>query len=166
LFEGATFVLTRPVGQVCPQTCHLSKDSETRTNIRATRTEDWLDPIRDLITGIGAHPLEMTAEDHDRLIALTSHLPHVLALALSNLAGKHRELNERVPALTGGSFRSATRVAASSPELILDMLLTNRERVGEVIDEIIAELITMKGAITSGDETSLRELIDRVQRIL
>jgi len=163
LFENATFVLTRPAGQVWGQTCHPSNGSETRTNVRATQPEHWLEPIRELVTGLGARPIEMSAEEHDRLIALTSHLPHVLALALSSLAQKHHEHVPRTDDLLGGSFRSATRVASSSPELILDMLLTNRENVSAVTDEIIVELTALRTKLASGEESALRELIERVQ---
>jgi len=158
LFEDATFVLTPSAG------------FETRTKVRATQTESdadrWLAPVRELVAGLGARPVEMSAENHDRLIALTSHLPHVLALALASLAGKQREVDPQVADLIGGSFRSGTRVAASSPELIQDMLLGNRENVGRLIDAMIDELTTLRAQILAGDESALRALVERVQRSL
>jgi prephenate dehydrogenase len=114
---------------------------------------------RELIRGLGATPSVMTAAEHDQLIALTSNLPYVLSLALVGLAGEYGGPSPNIWKLNGGSFKSATRVAASSPELTLDMFMTNGDNISWVVDEVIAQLSAITKLIVNGDEDSLRALI-------
>lgn len=129
-----------------------------------TTNEHWLHTIKALVKGLGATPLILTAEEHDRLIALTSHLPYVISLALVRLAARHTDQSGNVWNLMGGSFRSATRVAASAPDLTLDMFLTNRKTIPPAIDELIAQLATIRKIIDAGDEKSLHTLVTKVRQ--
>ncbi len=124
----------------------------------------WLDTMKSLVIGLGARPILMNAQQHDRLIALTSHLPHVLSLALLDMAMKYGENDSKTWDLVGGSFTSATRVAASSTDLIVDMLLTNPHPISAVVDEMIAELSILKGIIEGDNESDLRTYIEKVQK--
>jgi prephenate dehydrogenase len=127
-------------------------------------SKDWLDTVMHLISMLGAKPMIMSAEEHDRLIALTSHLPYALSLALMQMFAECKESNHNVGNLAAGSFKSATRVAGSSPELTLDMFLTNRDNITIVLDDIISHLSALKDIIQSGDEASLSELIRSVAK--
>ncbi|HWR83103.1 MAG TPA: prephenate dehydrogenase [Candidatus Deferrimicrobium sp.] len=122
----------------------------------------WLTVAKRIVRALGARPILMTAQQHDRLIALTSGLPHVMALALTNLAVKSGKTDGQIRNLIGGSFKSATRVAASPPDLIVDMLLTNRDQVSPAIEALIEELSKLKRAIDQSDEALCRALIRRV----
>ncbi len=118
-----------------------------------------LELIRSIVQSLGARPLIMSAEEHDRLISLTSHLPYLFALALTSLAIRQGKDNEKIWNLIGGSFKSATRVAVSSPDLTLDMFLTNKKYLGTRVNELIAELTEIKEKIQDGDEKYLEKLI-------
>ena len=80
-----------------------------------------------------------------------------------NLALKYQTDDDRAFGTIGGSFKSATRVTASSVELMLDMFMTNSKHDRELIDELIAELECLKRMIADADETALREYINRAQ---
>jgi prephenate dehydrogenase len=112
-----------------------------------------------LVKGLEAEPLMLTAEAHDHLVALTSQLPYVFSLGLMNLYIKHRRKDKRIEKLIGGSFKSATRVALSSPELTFDMFLTNHDNVADMIDELIGELVQCKEIILNQDKVLLKKLI-------
>lgn len=126
--------------------------------------EGWLDSIMEIINGLGGNPLMLTPDIHDRLVGMASHLPHILGVALMNLALKYQTEDTRAFKTIGGSFKSATRVTASSVELMLDMFLQNREHDQKLIDELIAELEFLKKLITDGDEIALKECINRTQK--
>ena len=106
----------------------------------------------------------LTPDTHDRLVGMASHLPHVLGVALMNLALKYQAEDDRAFKTIGGSFKSATRVTASSVELMLDMFMTNRKHDRELIDELIAELESLKQMMCGGDETVLRAYLDKAQK--
>jgi prephenate dehydrogenase len=100
-----------------------------------TDLADWLTLAR-LCTTLGARVVPVTAAEHDRAVAEISHVPHLLAAALSTvLAG-----NPLAGTLAAGSFRDGTRVAGTRPELIAAMCGGNAPAVREVLDGIVAEL--------------------------
>ncbi len=117
--------------------------------------------IKNLVRKLGARPIIMTASEHDRLIASTSHLPYVLSLALMNIAIKKIQKTDKFRKLIGGSFKSATRVAMSSPVLTMDMFKTNRKEVTKSIDNMINELVMLKKTLNNGNETHLKSIINK-----
>lgn len=122
--------------------------------------EEWLYTIMHLLTKLRAKPIIMSAEEHDRLIARTSHLPYAVSLALMQTIVGGGGSNGATKHLIGGSLISATRVAASSPELTLDMFMTNRGNIVSAVDEMITGLAELKEIIRSGNEGSLMNLIE------
>lgn len=114
--------------------------------------------VRALWEGVGARVSEMTPAAHDRALAWVSHLPHVVAYALVGaLAGADGQL----AALAGGSWRDATRVAASPAELWRDIFLANREAVLAATDAFGAEVARLRAALAAGDEPALLALLER-----
>lgn len=98
-----------------------------------------VEAVRGLWTGVGSRVVEMDPQIHDALVARTSHIPHILAACVAELAADAGD----VRAVAGGGFRDVTRVAAGRPELWRDICLTNRDailegllRLGERIDEV------------------------------
>ncbi len=126
-------------------------------------TQECLTLAAALVRGVGAKPLVLDADEHDRLIAVTSNLPYLLSLALVRLAAERAVRQPEIKRLIAGSFRSATRVAASAPDLPLDMFLTNTDNCVIALDEIIGHLESLKTLIRSLDEPGLRELITTVR---
>lgn len=114
---------------------------------------DALQRVKLLAEGVGARVIFADPEEHDRAVALTSHLPHAVALALVHVAEK-----SSYPQLIGGSFRDGTRVAASSPELWRDIFLHNREHVLWAIDEFAGKLQEVRSAIAEEDAETIQRL--------
>ena len=121
-----------------------------------------LDQMQSLVTTIGARPLLVDAVEHDRAVALVSHLPQLLSSTLSTLLGPElegrvarRELAQRLAATGWGD---ATRLAASSWSVWRDIVLTNQCNISVPLGSLIAELQSLKDAIDSGDLNYVREL--------
>ena len=120
---------------------------------------DAVERVEDLVRAVGATPLRMTPEQHDRAVALTSHMPHVLAYALSALAKEREAGGEPISALAAGGFHSATRVAASSPALWAQICLENRENVLEALADFRLVLEELTDALASGDPAALERAL-------
>ena len=116
--------------------------------------------VRALAQGVGARVLTLDPDAHDRAVAVTSHLPHVLAYALSAQAATAAADDPHLYDLAAGSFASATRVAASPPDLWRDVALTNRQALADALRAYRAELDTMLAALDAADSETL---FDRFQ---
>jgi prephenate dehydrogenase len=97
--------------------------------------EDAVEAVEGVIREVGAEPVRMTAEEHDRAVALTSHVPQLVASALKVLAARR---NAELAA--GPGFASATRVAGGSDAMWADIFATNREEVASALRELAGEL--------------------------
>ena len=97
------------------------------------------------VAGLGAVPTAIGHHEHDQVMAAVSHLPHVLANVLVGQA--HAALGGEAMPATGGSFRDATRVAGSNPELWAQIYAANAEALGAQLDQVIAILGTMRGRL-------------------
>jgi prephenate dehydrogenase len=106
---------------------------------------------------VGATVHAMTAEQHDRVFAAMSHLPHVLSFALveSILASDDAALKLSFGA---GSFRDMTRIAASSPEMWRDICVANRGALMAEIDAYARQLASLRAAIDAGDGAALERV--------
>jgi prephenate dehydrogenase len=133
LFEGATWYLTPThlTSGVCYETLHR------------------------VLCAFGAMPSAIEADTHDTILALVSHLPHVLANVLvSQAAATLAAGEERLPA-TGPSFRDATRVAGASSAIWTDIYLSNSDTLVAQIDETLARLGTVRELLLAGDGDSI-----------
>ncbi len=97
---------------------------------RTARTGDAAVQLAEaLVHATGALPMWLDAQRHDAALAITSHLPHLVAYALAGLAGTAAEQDASLHVLTGGGFHGATRLAASDAGMVRGMLSTNAEHV-------------------------------------
>ncbi|MFI7543130.1 prephenate dehydrogenase [Actinoplanes sp. NPDC049599] len=111
-----------------------------------TDLSDWLSLAR-LCTELGARVVPVTAAEHDRAVAEISHVPHLLAAALSAvLAG-----NPLAGTLAAGSFRDGTRVAGTRPELIAAMCGGNASAVRQVLAGVISDLERYRRELAADD---------------
>ena len=124
LFRGAAFLLCEPPGCRVP---------DARRNA-----------FRALLRDLGFRLFDMSAEEHDRRLALISHLPHVAAFALASDAADAGD--PALAALVGGGFRDTTRIAASSPELWTD-ILRESPSLPAALDRYIETLRALRAAI-------------------
>jgi prephenate dehydrogenase len=143
LFLGATYLLT----------------PTTHTDPLAYRR------LHTLVAGLGARVLAVDPSHHDALVAVTSHLPQLAATTLMNLAAE-RARSEHVGLLllAAGGFRDATRVAASNPDLWLDICAENRSAIVEVLDDYAARLRALRAELAAGDDEALRQALQEARK--
>lgn len=120
--------------------------------------------IQQLAQAIGAKPLSLAAARHDKLVATISHLPYTLAATLVLTAQHIAQSDPAVWQVVAGGFRDTSRVAATETTMMLDILLTNREAVGQLLEVAQQQLGRLAEAICKGDEESLRALMEEAAR--
>ena len=108
------------------------------------------DRLQRLLSGLGARPQAVDPRTHDRLMATVSHMPHVVANVLvSEAAEELTRDSERLPEV-GPSFRDATRVAGSNPEVWADIFTSNREAVADSVESVARRLSAAAELIRAG----------------
>lgn len=110
--------------------------------------------VRRLWSSAGAAVEEMDVARHDRMLAATSHLPHMLAYALVDQVAA-MEPDDAVFRYAAGGFRDFTRIASSSPAMWRDIVLANRDALLPLLDTYHAYLHTLRSAMESGDGDAL-----------
>ena len=103
---------------------------------------------------VGSTVQQMSADEHDRVLALTSHLPHVIAAVVSGCVA------EEFLSFTGTGYRDTTRIAAGSASLWTSILLGNATHCVESIDAAQQLLQRFREAITTGDAATLESLLE------
>jgi prephenate dehydrogenase len=134
LYEGATFVLT-PLQRTGSEALMLAQE---------------------LVEAIGARPLVMDAERHDRLVATVSHLPYLLSVGLVATAEEVAAEDELVWGLAASGFRDTSRLAASDVTMMLDILLTNRQAVREMLSRLARQLDAIADLLEADNEQALK----------
>jgi 3-phosphoshikimate 1-carboxyvinyltransferase len=104
----------------------------------------------------------MDAVSHDRILALTSHLPHVLAFALVDTLAGRPEQSELFRFAAGG-FRDFTRIASSDPVMWRDIALANREALLAALDAFSTQAAALRSAIAEGDGPALGAVFSRAK---
>jgi len=103
------------------------------------------------VAGLGARPFAIDPSAHDRLVAVTSHLPHALANVLLNQAGSSRVDGHDPLAAAGGSLRDMTRIAGANPRIWVDIFLENSEALATSLAEHRRRVEQLEDALASGD---------------
>ena len=117
--------------------------------------------VEGLALDLGATPVEMTPEDHDRSVALVSHVPQLVA---SLLAGRFVDAPDGSLRLAGQGVRDTTRIAASAPELWVQILGANSAPVVDVLDALAADLGSVADALRMPDVPGARRAVADVIR--
>src|SRR5690606_8377817 len=108
----------------------------------------------------------MDAKHHDLVLAITSHLPHLIAYTIVGTATDLEEhLQSEVIKFSAGGFRDFTRIAASDPIMWRDVFLANREAVLEVLGRFSEDLAGLQRAIRRGEGKTLEDLFTRTRAI-
>lgn len=118
--------------------------------------------LRLLWESVGANVMSMDAEHHDRILAHTSHLPHLLAFNLVEQLASHDD-NLDMFRYAAGGFRDFTRIAASDPKMWHDIFFANQSAIVSALDEYGVYLQTMRQLIIDKDSTALMGLLGRAQ---
>ena len=124
----------------------------------------WSDPaatelLEGYLSSIGAHPIRMTAERHDRLVAVVSHLPQVVSSTLMGLVTGNVVDDPHALALAASGFRDVTRLAGSDPDLWNDILQSNREALLDAIDLLIDALQGFRTNLAEGKSDEISRLL-------
>lgn len=118
--------------------------------------------LRELIERLGAHPVPVQADAHDRLMACVSHLPHVLANVLAAQAVQAFEREDAQP-VTGPSLQDAVRVAGANTGIWTDIYLANSEALIDAIEAAVGRLHDVRDALVSADAVALSDWNDRAR---
>jgi prephenate dehydrogenase len=133
LYRDATWVLS-PLTRTTSETVALSQE---------------------LVEAVGARPVVLPPERHDRLVATISHLPFLAASALVHTVSEVGKSDAKVWELAAGGFRDSSRVAASDTRMFLDILMTNQPAVLAQLDHYIEHLSEMRRLLADDNEAEL-----------
>ncbi|MEP6758760.1 MAG: prephenate dehydrogenase/arogenate dehydrogenase family protein [Actinomycetota bacterium] len=111
---------------------------------RRAALEAWIERL-------GARPVRLSPERHDRLVAIVSHLPQVASTSLMGLAATEEADEPEILLLAAGGFRDLTRLAASHPSLWSDILVANRGQVASAIELFCGRLLALRDQILAAD---------------
>lgn len=118
-------------------------------------TQDTLEEMKDLLSGLHARFIEIDATEHDRVTSQISHFPHILASGLMEQTASYAEEHEMARRFAAGGFRDMTRIAESEPGMWNSILLSNRETIIERIEDFKRRLDEVGQAISKGDENQI-----------
>ncbi|HUW65260.1 MAG TPA: prephenate dehydrogenase [Spirochaetia bacterium] len=136
LFENAYYLLT-PTGETAPAA---------------------LAAAQDMVRALGARTVILDPGEHDQLVALISHLPHLVAAALVNTAASSSRAGRALP-LAAGGFRDTTRIASGPPAVWRDIFLSNRQAVGAALRIFREQLDLLQRAVAGADPDTTLELL-------
>jgi cyclohexadieny/prephenate dehydrogenase len=127
---------------------------------------DAVAEIRRMWERFGMRVVTMSADHHDKVLAMTSHLPHLIAYTIVGTATNLEEsLKSEVIEFSASGFRDFTRIAASDPVMWRDIFLNNREAVLEIVQRFTEDLTALQRAIRWGEGDKLQELFTRTRAI-
>jgi prephenate dehydrogenase len=141
MFEGATWVLT-PAANTDPV---------------AFAT------VRTAVSALGANVVELPAARHDDLVAMVSHVPHLTAATLMNLAADTALEHATLLRLAAGGFRDMTRIAAGDPAIWPDICVQNRSGILDVLDRLLSALSEVRDVVATGDRATMLGVLERAR---
>ena len=130
----------------------------------AASTAEAISRLTGFAKALGASVIELDSEVHDRLVAATSHLPHVAAAAVVNAVWRVTEGDPAASTLTATGFRDTTRVAAGSAELWDDIVFDNSEAIQPTHDATNDELRVLREAVAARSEPDIHAFLERAAR--
>ena len=126
------------------------------------------DAFRDLhalVSSLGARVVSVDARSHDEAVAIVSHVPHVAAAALCDVAGAHAGEGGDLLRLAAGGFKDTTRIAAGSPDLWTGICLDNAEALAAGLRELRGVLGEFEAMVRAGDSDSVRTWLERAAAV-
>jgi len=128
--------------------------------------EGAVEKVRAFWAAMGANVEVMSAQHHDLVLAITSHVPHLIAYNIVGTAADLEEVTQgEVIKFSAGGFRDFTRIAASDPTMWRDVFLNNKEAVLEMLGRFNEDLASLQRAIRWGDGEALFNLFTRTRAI-
>jgi prephenate dehydrogenase len=127
-------------------------------------SEEAYSKLVKFVAQLGGSVLALEPARHDALVALTSHLPQLLSSMLMGFAAEITAEEGGLPLVTAGGFRDMTRIAASSPDLWVDIIRTNRAAILAVLDRFAASMASAAAAIEGSDWGKIKDLMISARR--
>ena len=128
--------------------------------------EEAVAKVREFWAAMGSNVEVMTAQHHDLVLAITSHVPHLIAYNIVGTAADLEAVTQgEVIKFSAGGFRDFTRIAASDPTMWRDVFLNNKEAVLEMLGRFNEDLASLQRAIRWGDGEALHGLFTRTRAI-
>jgi prephenate dehydrogenase len=137
-FEGCTWVLT--------PTANTSVESYAY--------------VRRVLESLGASVVTMEPHVHDRVVAVVSHVPHLLASLLMNVAEERSQVYSELLGLAAGGFRDMTRIAAGNPELWTDISLSNAQAIASELSELESRIGILRRSLENADASVLAQCLN------
>jgi len=128
--------------------------------------EDAVERVRDFWTAMGSNVEIMSAQHHDLVLAITSHVPHLIAYNIVGTAADLETVTQgEVIKFSAGGFRDFTRIAASDPTMWRDIFLHNKDAVLEMLGRLNEDIALLARAIRWGEGDKLFDLFTRTRAI-
>jgi len=143
LYQGATCVLT-PTAETSSQS---------------------LEKLKKMWEAVGCHTIEMSPEDHDRSVAMYSHLPHIVSSVLVNAIESLDEKWANPNNLASSGFKDTTRIAASHPQIWSDICIENRENLLEAVTQMESTLAQFHNLIEKSDSHGMYEFFNKARDV-
>ncbi|HMD44904.1 MAG TPA: prephenate dehydrogenase/arogenate dehydrogenase family protein [Acidimicrobiales bacterium] len=139
LFVGATWVLT-PTAETDPATFAR---------------------VRSVAASLGSDVVALSPDDHDRMVAVVSHVPHLVAATLMNAAAAGAERDSALLRLAAGGFRDMTRISAGHPGIWPDICVDNAPAIVDALDRLLGDLQGVRDQVAGGDRASILVALER-----
>ena len=117
--------------------------------------------LKGVVASLGADVLVLSAADHDRLVAVVSHVPHLVAATLMNAAADGAEQDGALLRLAAGGFRDMTRVAAGHPGIWPDICAENAPAIVAALDALVTDLSVMRDRVAAQDRTAILDSLQK-----
>jgi prephenate dehydrogenase len=127
----------------------------------ATTDLGAFDRLKGVVMSLGADVLVLSPGDHDRLVAVVSHVPHLVAATLMNAASVGAQQDGTLLRLAAGGFRDMTRVAAGHPDIWPDICAENAAAIVPALDALVADLRAMRARVVERDREALLAELQR-----
>lgn len=113
--------------------------------------------LKELISYTNANCVVLSPEDHDRITAAISHIPHIIAVTLVNMVRNHDNEEENMKAFAAGGFKDITRIASSSPEMWQDICIANGDSICNFLTYFQQQLQNFKEMIMQNNKEEIRQ---------
>ncbi|NTU70289.1 MAG: prephenate dehydrogenase/arogenate dehydrogenase family protein [Coriobacteriia bacterium] len=121
--------------------------------------------VHALVTSIGARVVSVDAEAHDEAVAIVSHVPHIAAAALVDLAAAHAGERGELMRLAAGGFKDTTRIAAGSSDLWTGICLDNADALSEGLEELRERLGRFEALVRTRDSEAIRSWLEAAAEV-
>jgi prephenate dehydrogenase len=129
----------------------------------ATTADTTFSIVASVVADLGAEVIALPPDRHDQVVAVISHVPHLTAATLMDLASGRAEEHAALLRLAAGGFRDMTRIASGHPAIWLDICAENRVAILSALDGLIGGLQHMRDVVSTEDRGELQSLLQRAR---